>query len=42
MLAGFVSRRVWANARGEILSECDFTTPTGERVQDLRHTCLTA
>lgn len=40
-LAGSVFRRVWAKARKEILSEHEFKTPTGKRVYDLRHTCLT-
>lgn len=41
MLAGSVFRRVWAKARKEILSEHEFKSPTGKRVYDLRHTCLT-
>ncbi|MGW4200910.1 tyrosine-type recombinase/integrase [Streptomyces sp. NPDC004726] len=41
MLAGSVFRRVWAKAREEILTEHEFKTPTGRRVYDLRHTCLT-
>ncbi|WP_206320793.1 tyrosine-type recombinase/integrase [Streptomyces zingiberis] len=42
MLAGSVFRRVWAKAREEVLSEHEFKSPTGKRVYDLRHTCLTA
>jgi integrase len=41
MLAGSVFRRVWSKAREEILSEHEFKSPTGKRVYDLRHTCLT-
>ncbi|MEW2548237.1 tyrosine-type recombinase/integrase [Streptomyces sp. NPDC047002] len=41
MLAGSVFRRVWVKAREAILSEHEFRTPTGKRVYDLRHTCLT-
>ncbi|MGW7004151.1 tyrosine-type recombinase/integrase [Streptomyces sp. NPDC054933] len=41
MLAGSVFRRVWAKARKEILSEHELKSPTGKRVYDLRHTCLT-
>ncbi|WP_338676719.1 site-specific integrase [Streptomyces sp. SCSIO 30461] len=41
MLAGSVFRRVWANAREEILSKHEFKSPVGKRVYDLRHTCLT-
>lgn len=41
ILSGSVFRRVWANAREEILSAHDLKTPTGKRVYDLRHTCLT-
>ncbi|MVO84537.1 tyrosine-type recombinase/integrase [Streptomyces sp. p1417] len=41
MLAGSVFRRVWAKARKEVLSEHECRTPTGKRVYDLRHTCLT-
>ncbi|MFK0098982.1 tyrosine-type recombinase/integrase [Streptomyces sp. NPDC091040] len=41
MLAGSVFRRVWAKAREAVLSEREFNTPTGKRVYDLRHTCLT-
>ncbi|WP_234314788.1 tyrosine-type recombinase/integrase [Streptomyces sp. NRRL F-5135] len=41
MLAGSVFRRVWANARKEFLSDHEFKAPTGKRVYDLRHTCLT-
>ncbi|MEU3975146.1 tyrosine-type recombinase/integrase [Streptomyces bacillaris] len=41
MLAGSVFRRVWAKARKEVLSDHEFSTPTGKRVYDLRHTCLT-
>ncbi|WP_260988142.1 site-specific integrase [Streptomyces sp. CFMR 7] len=41
MLAGSVFRRVWAKARKEVLSDHEFNTPTGKRVYDLRHTCLT-
>ncbi|MFJ2176002.1 tyrosine-type recombinase/integrase [Streptomyces sp. NPDC087851] len=41
MLAGSVFRRVWAKARKEVLSEREQKTPTGKRVYDLRHTCLT-
>jgi integrase len=41
MLAGSVFRRVWAKARKAVLSEHEFQTPTGRRVYDLRHTCLT-
>ncbi|MFD4114533.1 tyrosine-type recombinase/integrase [Streptomyces niveus] len=41
MLAGSVFRRVWAKAREEILSDHEFKSPTGKRVYDLRHTCLT-
>ncbi len=41
MLAGSVFRRVWAKAREEVLSEHELKTPTGKRVYDLRHTCLT-
>ncbi|MCC9710683.1 MULTISPECIES: tyrosine-type recombinase/integrase [Streptomyces] len=42
MLAGSVFRRVWAKAREEVLSDHEFQSPTGKRVYDLRHTCLTA
>ncbi|MFG2800602.1 tyrosine-type recombinase/integrase [Streptomyces pseudovenezuelae] len=42
MLAGSVFRRVWAKAREKVLSEHEFKSPTGKRVYDLRHTCLTA
>ncbi|MFE3854899.1 tyrosine-type recombinase/integrase [Streptomyces griseorubiginosus] len=41
MLAGSVFRRVWAKAREEILDEHEFKSPTGKRMYDLRHTCLT-
>jgi integrase len=41
LLAGSVFRRVWAKAREEILDEHEFESPTGKRVYDLRHTCLT-
>ncbi|GAA3750783.1 hypothetical protein [Streptomyces tremellae] len=41
MFAGSVFRRVWAKAREAILSEHEFGTPTGKRVYDVRHTCLT-
>ncbi|MCB5911071.1 tyrosine-type recombinase/integrase [Streptomyces pinistramenti] len=41
MLAGSVFRRVWRKARKAILSEHEFKSPTGRRVYDLRHTCLT-
>ncbi|MFI6287667.1 tyrosine-type recombinase/integrase [Streptomyces sp. NPDC051018] len=41
MLAGSVFRRVWAKAREEILTKHELKTPTGRRVYDLRHTCLT-
>jgi integrase len=41
MLAGSVFRRVWAKAREEVLSEHERSSPTGKRVYDLRHTCLT-
>ncbi|MGK5501439.1 tyrosine-type recombinase/integrase [Streptomyces sp. URMC 125] len=41
MLAGSVFRRVWAKARKEVLPEHEFKSPTGKRVYDLRHTCLT-
>ncbi|MEE1938050.1 site-specific integrase [Streptomyces sp. TRM 70361] len=40
-LAGSVFRRVWAKARKEVLPEREFKSPTGKRVYDLRHTCLT-
>ncbi|MFB7630429.1 tyrosine-type recombinase/integrase [Streptomyces sp. NPDC056149] len=41
MLAGSVFRRVWDKARKEVLSEHEYKSPTGKRVYDLRHTCLT-
>lgn len=41
MLAGSVFRRVWAKAREAALPEREQKTPTGKRVYDLRHTCLT-
>ncbi|QRX92339.1 tyrosine-type recombinase/integrase [Streptomyces noursei] len=42
LLAGSVYRRVWAKARREILPEAEYDSPTGKRVYDLRHTCLTS
>ncbi|MGG2459356.1 tyrosine-type recombinase/integrase [Streptomyces sp. RGM 3693] len=42
MLAGSVFRRVWRKARKAILTEHELNSPTGKRVYDLRHTCLTA
>ncbi|MBU7598953.1 tyrosine-type recombinase/integrase [Streptomyces sp. P38-E01] len=41
MLAGSVFRRVWAKARKQVLPEPELKSPTGRRVYDLRHTCLT-
>ncbi|WP_330322742.1 tyrosine-type recombinase/integrase [Streptomyces anulatus] len=42
LLAGSVYRRVWAKARRANLSEAECDSPTGKRVYDLRHTCLTS
>nr|WSY54854.1 site-specific integrase [Streptomyces sp. NBC_00886] len=42
LLAGSVYRRVWAKARRASLSEAEYDSPTGKRVYDLRHTCLTS
>ncbi|MFD3909965.1 tyrosine-type recombinase/integrase [Streptomyces sp. NPDC058603] len=41
MLAGSVFRRVWGKAREEVLPKHEYESPTGKRVYDLRHTCLT-
>lgn len=41
MLAGSVFRRVWSKARDAVLPKHELATPTGKRVYDLRHTCLT-
>jgi len=42
LLAGSVYRRVWAKTRRASLSEAEYDSPTGKRVYDLRHTCLTS
>lgn len=41
LLTGSVYRRVWAKARKTVLPETEYDSPTGKRVYDLRHTCLT-
>ncbi|MEU0406760.1 tyrosine-type recombinase/integrase [Streptomyces griseorubiginosus] len=41
MLAGSVIRRAWRTARERVLTSEEFASPLGERVYDLRHTCLT-
>ncbi|GGO81065.1 tyrosine-type recombinase/integrase [Wenjunlia tyrosinilytica] len=41
ILAGSVIRRAWGGARKASLSADDYESPTGKRVYDLRHTCLT-
>lgn len=41
MLAGSVYRRVWKKAREKVLPPHEFHSPTGKRVYDCRHTCLT-
>ncbi|MFI6941969.1 tyrosine-type recombinase/integrase [Streptomyces sp. NPDC050418] len=41
LLAGSVFRRAWNKAREAVLPEHEYASPTGKRVYDLRHTCLT-
>lgn len=41
LLAGSVFRRAWNKARKAVLPEHEYDSPTGKRVYDLRHTCLT-
>lgn len=40
-LAGSVYRRVWGRARQATLQPHVYASPTGKRIYDLRHTCLT-
>ncbi|MZE52411.1 tyrosine-type recombinase/integrase [Streptomyces sp. SID5770] len=40
-LAGSVIRRAWRRARKEVLTPYELGSPLGQRVYDLRHTCLT-
>lgn len=42
ILAGLVIRRAWGRAREKVLHKDEYESPTGKRVYDLRHTCLTA
>jgi integrase len=41
VLAGSVYRRAWRQAREQVLSPHVCASPTGRRIYDLRHTCLT-
>ncbi|MEU6825589.1 tyrosine-type recombinase/integrase [Streptomyces atriruber] len=41
LLAGSVFRRAWNKARKVVLPDHEYDSPTGKRVYDLRHTCLT-
>ncbi|MFB7930863.1 tyrosine-type recombinase/integrase [Streptomyces sp. NPDC056039] len=41
VLAGSVYRRAWRQARQEVLPPHVCASPTGKRIYDLRHTCLT-
>ncbi|MGW4029107.1 hypothetical protein ACWEFL_07265 [Streptomyces sp. NPDC004838] len=41
VLAGSVYRRTWDHARNAILPPHVYASPTGRRVYDLRHACLT-
>jgi integrase len=41
ILAGSVIRRAWGTARRKVLPAHEYESPTGKRVYDLRHTCLT-
>ena len=40
-LAASVYRRNWLNARKAVLDDHEIASPLGQRVYDLRHTCLT-
>ncbi|MYS24932.1 MULTISPECIES: hypothetical protein [unclassified Streptomyces] len=40
-LAGSVYRRAWGHARQAALPPHVYASPTGKRIYDLRHTCLT-
>ncbi|WP_445401092.1 tyrosine-type recombinase/integrase [Streptomyces sp. LE64] len=41
LLAGSVFRRAWSKAPQALLPPHEYASPTGKRVYDLRHTCLT-